>query len=574
MLDKKIVPHVKEQKTQHVWTFEAVTPNEYFVHGVRCMYRAYSQDEVVQIIEDPTKEHGVFAKVTDVFDFPRKNLSAGILVDGMTIIDHLPNTFPQPYPLVKGSRVLLEDLVNKIDRKFAITNPDVVNEWHDWMNNVAPQSDDVSAFLKDKPLHFPLGDILFSGSGVSNEPILSVEDSLFANLERMRSTDCVAWNRWGIDRDKNDIENYARVGHALLNGSVTNVNGLPIVPKIWRKWKQRKILAADEVGEFKFVLLRGDQKDIRSNFSNEGQVIRLQSGGHRIYLKGKRATLVYPSHTQSPDDSFETQMELDWIKWGQHMTCPDADMNTAQIQENGDIVITNNSITNSMPIVAHRQKKMRKSKHGTQSKNISNTLVKDNEDADDIIDTSDTDSLTSSHSSEGSSIEILDEDSEVDDDQDDYNDEYEIGTTVINTKNNAHGIIQGIDGSGRYHIKYNGKGNKWVILNANHIQLAPIATSSGIKNRSSKVSVTSKTNSLKDSGASNTTHASTTSLNKDRSNETISVSNTNKKRKSGYVYVVEPEVDVADYYSRTRADCSANMLEEKQVRVQRKTSYS
>jgi hypothetical protein len=94
LLDKHVDPELnaktKLEKTQLQLAFEAVTPDEYFANGVQVFYRAFGAEEVVQIIEDRSKQCGVYAKKCDVFEYPMKDVEKGIMVDGMTILTSLP----------------------------------------------------------------------------------------------------------------------------------------------------------------------------------------------------------------------------------------------------------------------------------------------------------------------------------------------------------------------------------------------------------------------------------------------------------------------------------------------------
>lgn len=71
-IDSSFSPWTKMDKTQLQWTFTAVTPDEYFKHGVQIFYRAFASDRVCCIIEDKNKPCGVYAKECDVFDYPMK----------------------------------------------------------------------------------------------------------------------------------------------------------------------------------------------------------------------------------------------------------------------------------------------------------------------------------------------------------------------------------------------------------------------------------------------------------------------------------------------------------------------
>lgn len=61
---------------------------------------------------------------------------------GMHILHSLPQGDISPQGLVKGSREHAEKFLAKI-RSYFKMSPETVKEWEDWLNDVAPQSDNV-----------------------------------------------------------------------------------------------------------------------------------------------------------------------------------------------------------------------------------------------------------------------------------------------------------------------------------------------------------------------------------------------------------------------------------------------
>ena len=263
------------EKTQLQWTFEAVTPDEYFVNGVRVFYRAYAADKVVQIIEDSSKRCGVYAKNCDVFDYPMRDPANGIPVDGMTVLTSLPKEMPKPFPFVKGSRELLDNVLLKVRQDWQHCHPKCVEEWEKWARDEAPASDNVDEYLLKKPLHIPLGEVLFNGAPIDTTPVAEWDNNSIAdNIQRMRTTDCVKWSRWGHKREDHCPENFARVEIVTNEAGVdVEVNALPERVQYFRQWKKKKQLKLDEKGDFKFVLCRQDRKNINSAMKRQGQLI-------------------------------------------------------------------------------------------------------------------------------------------------------------------------------------------------------------------------------------------------------------------------------------------------------------
>lgn len=253
------------------------------------MYRQYARDEVVEVYEDDRMFCSVGAKVCDVFWYPMKKPNhEGIPVDGMTIMTSLPTCLPQPKPFVEGSRELLEQVLYQVQNDYSLTHPTVVRDWQTWAEENCPESDDVHEYLRAHgPLDVPLGEVLFSGKPIDDAEIKPQNDSAFSELDRMRSTDCVAWSRWGLSiRDPDSVENNASVEH--VPGSNILRRATPARLKPWKPWKQRRKLGTDERGQFKFILQRDTNTDWDA-FTKEGQVVDLACGEKvRIHWRGSR----------------------------------------------------------------------------------------------------------------------------------------------------------------------------------------------------------------------------------------------------------------------------------------------
>jgi len=69
-VDKKFARYCKEAHTQLVFTFEAVGICDDFPTGVRTSYRAYSQDKVVEIVEDMNSLFNLKPQTTLIASFP------------------------------------------------------------------------------------------------------------------------------------------------------------------------------------------------------------------------------------------------------------------------------------------------------------------------------------------------------------------------------------------------------------------------------------------------------------------------------------------------------------------------
>jgi hypothetical protein len=211
-VDPTLKACTKSEKTQLQWIFEAVTPDEYFTHGVRVFYRAYAANEVCEIIEDPSARCGVRAKKVDIFNFPMKNEAKGVMVDGMKILTSLPTEQPEPFPFVKGSREVVDAVVAKFRSIYQRNHAELVHSWAHWAKHEAPPSNSIAEYLELKPLHIPLGEILFCAAPLDRSVMPLDIASTQAQVDRMRSTNCVKWRGWYSDQPLQDHEPCARLG--------------------------------------------------------------------------------------------------------------------------------------------------------------------------------------------------------------------------------------------------------------------------------------------------------------------------------------------------------------------------
>jgi hypothetical protein len=81
-----------------------------------------------------------------------------IYMIGMFVLRRPPparvNLLPEPF--VVGSRVLLCRVVDAITHTFKGHMPEVVAEWIDFRDNIAPQDDDAVRFVETKGMHVVL----------------------------------------------------------------------------------------------------------------------------------------------------------------------------------------------------------------------------------------------------------------------------------------------------------------------------------------------------------------------------------------------------------------------------------
>jgi hypothetical protein len=124
----------------------------------------------------------------------------------------------EPEEFIQGSRADLEDVTRKFCEQY---NSDVgvlyANEWEDFRDNIAPQSDSVQEWVRDHPLHIPFHNTLVRGDPVNlSMPGPDVRDrcaqdySTTAHSRPRKSIplDYVTWARRGEVKQRNDPSNF------------------------------------------------------------------------------------------------------------------------------------------------------------------------------------------------------------------------------------------------------------------------------------------------------------------------------------------------------------------------------
>jgi hypothetical protein len=66
----------------------------------------------------------------------------------------------KPQPFVKDSRAKLVSLGKKMIKNYGSTFPGCKREWSDWVDNIAPQSDDACEYIKVRLLVLSSNDFL------------------------------------------------------------------------------------------------------------------------------------------------------------------------------------------------------------------------------------------------------------------------------------------------------------------------------------------------------------------------------------------------------------------------------
>ncbi len=101
-----------------------------------------------------------------------------------------------PERFVPGSRDLLCRVVDAIIRSFHMHLPDVVAEWINFRDNIAPQDDDAVSFMNLNGMYIPLKEELFGVDATTTTPEASSINLLEAR-EQVKFTASVQWSGRG-----------------------------------------------------------------------------------------------------------------------------------------------------------------------------------------------------------------------------------------------------------------------------------------------------------------------------------------------------------------------------------------
>jgi hypothetical protein len=141
--------------TQLQFIFEAVDVSPDYPNGVKVNYSPYSQEKVIEITDGEKDDPFSFSfREVEVHTHPLPTEDDPH--DGMYILTGLPDgskTF-KPQPFVKDSRAKLVSLGKKMIKNYGSTFPGCKREWSDWVDNIAPQSDDACEYNKVRLLVF------------------------------------------------------------------------------------------------------------------------------------------------------------------------------------------------------------------------------------------------------------------------------------------------------------------------------------------------------------------------------------------------------------------------------------
>ena len=217
------------------WSIEKVEICTDFPLGVKTMYRAYSCDEVNEIVLDSSKHFGYSCQKVNVQWFPAATQSTP---SGMYLLQRFPMGEIKPCKFVENSRAILDHVLKVVQNHYTPSSrravpktvanqchgDAVVADWIDFAENVAPQSDIVDDYCEQVPLHVPFFNELFSGE-TEKFHCAQIPKKINAVVTETNALDSVIWSRRGVSRSKKHPAMIASRGHNLNSASSDDDSG-------------------------------------------------------------------------------------------------------------------------------------------------------------------------------------------------------------------------------------------------------------------------------------------------------------------------------------------------------------
>jgi hypothetical protein len=216
------------------FSFEAIDDDdlEYFPLGVRTTWRPFAADKHTRIVKDPLSDCGMtvddFGPITWLPEedehtgmymlIAKQTLIYVLLIGtprGMYLLQSFPRLETAKFPLeafIQGSRAELEDVTRKFCQQY---NTDVgvtyAEEWENFRDNIAPQSDSVEEWACFHHVHIPFEGTIMRDEAINVAP--RPDDTRYhpAQAGRPRNRprksiplDYVNWSRRGDKKTSTD----------------------------------------------------------------------------------------------------------------------------------------------------------------------------------------------------------------------------------------------------------------------------------------------------------------------------------------------------------------------------------
>ena len=170
---------------------------------MKTTYRKYSQDSVIEIHRNPAATCK-FEDVEVVSRAQPEPTPQNNMVEGLYCLQSIPTGTLKPVPFEPDGRKLLDVVFKRVQDVWGDTQPDVIKDWQNWVDNVVPQSDDVTEFIAAKPHEYriPLLDSLFADDDPELRRALPVQQ--IRRRRAYRATASVNWTNRGNKRANHD----------------------------------------------------------------------------------------------------------------------------------------------------------------------------------------------------------------------------------------------------------------------------------------------------------------------------------------------------------------------------------
>jgi hypothetical protein len=158
----------------------------------------------------------------NIRDMPEAD-PANNIPEGMYILKHFPTGEILPEAFEEGSRIHLEKLTAKMVKSYSVNCPPIAEEWKDFCENIAPQSDDVNEYVKEHPLIIPFKDQLMA----SVTKLQVTNNVQYSSRSRVsKALPSVQWSRRGAKRQQNDLS--SRQASTIIKGPAGISSSCPI----------------------------------------------------------------------------------------------------------------------------------------------------------------------------------------------------------------------------------------------------------------------------------------------------------------------------------------------------------
>ena len=196
-IDKDFQRMFKQEWTQHQVIFEKST-NPRDRYGVKMTYQPYAQSEVMEVVQLVTDEEKQLYTDCITGYIPQQCRSTRRPLPTEAPLNPL---IKKPNPSIRAAQFVpkqvnrMRTVAAKMVSSYGITKPEVAREWTNWLETVAPSTNNVTDYVKDNPISIPFYQELFGSVTVpvTNDAIVvnGHNRPLAGALRIVENTTCV-----------------------------------------------------------------------------------------------------------------------------------------------------------------------------------------------------------------------------------------------------------------------------------------------------------------------------------------------------------------------------------------------